>query len=196
MQFLSNTIPNICVFVLLTINYCTITKFFSFRRKCHTCPVATSGVPRPPRVMECLKVVMTLLCASSRINIQHLWRKPASFFFLNVWRKWNGWIFFRHWVFPTKGEENMTTWNENLYHRMRLVANKYLGNIRLCMEGDHCYMVVSKPMILQETCLSFIAFWESHSQAVQWRASWSQRVVGQGRPSFMSLGPGMRTSCC
>ena len=87
MQFLSNTIPNICVFVLLTINYCTITKFFSFRRKCHTCPVATSGVPRPPRVMECLKVVMTLLCASSRINIQHLWRKPASFFFLNVWRK-------------------------------------------------------------------------------------------------------------
>ena len=37
MQFLSNTIQNICVFVLLTINYCTIT-FFSFRRKCHACP--------------------------------------------------------------------------------------------------------------------------------------------------------------
>lgn len=56
--------------------------FFLFDGNVMLVPVvATSSVARPPRVMECLKVVMTLLCASSRINIQHPWRKPASFLF-------------------------------------------------------------------------------------------------------------------
>ena len=81
-NFFQKQFQTICVFALSTINYCTITIFFLFDGNVMLVPVvATSGVARPPRVMECLKVVMTLLCASSRINIQHPWRKPASFLF-------------------------------------------------------------------------------------------------------------------
>ena len=153
-NFFQKQFQTICVFALSTINYCTITKFFSFRRKCHACPGCCN--------VECCKATQSdgVFEGGHDIAVRQFQNQHSAplaetgkFFILTFGGSEMDGFCFRTWVFPTKGEENMTTWNENLYHRMRLVANKYLGNIRFCMEGDHCYMVVSKPMILQETCL-------------------------------------------
>jgi len=110
MQFLSKTIPNNLCFCVVNYQLLYHHIFFSFRRKCHACPGCCN--------VECCKATQSdgVFEGGHDIAVRQFQNQHSAplaetgkFFILTFGGSEMDGFCFRTWVFPTKGEENMTT---------------------------------------------------------------------------------------